>query len=383
MTILVNGVPGRIVPSLGVYGVLPAEFADDGDEPSPLANDLPSLTDRALSRWLWTWLSPLPISGTTLGNDRGAYALVDPDDGTHTQAYRIFVKTAAGAWTVADGSDYLIITEVGEESYSFTPAGLAVQVQTGAVSWTYTPPAPTDYTFTPAGIAAPVSIGNVSWSYDAPVAENYSLTPFGLQIDVTTGAVAWVYAPASVIDTGEPITLAQAKGHVNLIPDEPHPDDEMLTGFITAARQAAELYTGRIYTSATREWLVEGFWARMPFPGAPVGQVVSVRYYDTDGVLQTLSPSQFRLYPHSDHPELIVKLSGLPALLDGPGSVVISFTGGHGPSNPVPALAIAAMKLTIGHLYANREDVVVGASVADLPTGARALLWPYRRDFGV
>lgn len=42
----------------------------------------------------------------------------------------------------------------------------------------------------------------------------------------------------------------------------------------------------------------------------------------------------------------------------------------------------AAMLLILGHLYANREDVVAGVSVAELPMGSRALLAPYRQGMG-
>ena len=38
----------------------------------------------------------------------------------------------------------------------------------------------------------------------------------------------------------------------------------------------------------------------------------------------------------------------------------------------------AAILLTLGHLHANREDVVTGATVAQLPFGARSLLRPHR-----
>ena len=38
----------------------------------------------------------------------------------------------------------------------------------------------------------------------------------------------------------------------------------------------------------------------------------------------------------------------------------------------------AAVLLTTAHLYANREDVVVGASVAALPNGADCLLQPFK-----
>lgn len=40
---------------------------------------------------------------------------------------------------------------------------------------------------------------------------------------------------------------------------------------------------------------------------------------------------------------------------------------------------VTAVLLTLGHLFANREDVVVGATAIELPLGARSLLRPYRR----
>ncbi|WP_312417760.1 head-tail connector protein [Comamonas sp.] len=43
----------------------------------------------------------------------------------------------------------------------------------------------------------------------------------------------------------------------------------------------------------------------------------------------------------------------------------------------------AAMLLILGHLYSNREDVVAGASVVQLPGGARSLLRPHRITHGV
>ncbi|MDH0745736.1 head-tail connector protein [Pseudomonas sp. GD03842] len=43
----------------------------------------------------------------------------------------------------------------------------------------------------------------------------------------------------------------------------------------------------------------------------------------------------------------------------------------------------AACLLILGHLYANREDVIVGTSGTILPMGARSLLAPFRVDLGV
>lgn len=47
-----------------------------------------------------------------------------------------------------------------------------------------------------------------------------------------------------------------------------------------------------------------------------------------------------------------------------------------------PSLEIGVLML-LGHLYANREDVVAGLSVAELPKSSESFLVPYRKDLGV
>lgn len=43
----------------------------------------------------------------------------------------------------------------------------------------------------------------------------------------------------------------------------------------------------------------------------------------------------------------------------------------------------AGILLTVGHLYANREDVAAGVSFAKIPVGAEYLLMPHRVKMGV
>lgn len=67
---------------------------------------------------------------------------------------------------------------------------------------------------------------------------------------------------------------------------------------------------------------------------------------------------------------------------DAMAAAVLAGTAG---ADPMVAddLIRAAILLITGHLYANREDVVVGASVAEMPMGSLYLLQPYRRQMGV
>lgn len=115
--ILIDGVPGRLVPCTGVFGARPADFPVGDDGSSPLSNDLPSLTDRASAEWLWVLLTPLPGSGTTLANDLGGYALTGAADGTYTQDYRGLVLALDGSVTVYEAE---ITVSVGAATSAVT-----------------------------------------------------------------------------------------------------------------------------------------------------------------------------------------------------------------------------------------------------------------------
>lgn len=121
----------------GLAGVRPANFAALGTDPSPLANDLPALGDRANAEWLWVLLSPLPSSGTTEVDDRGGYALVSPADGVYTQDYRGMVMPSTGAPQVYTAT---ITTTVGAgaASYVGVPASMSAAATLSAAAGTYT-----------------------------------------------------------------------------------------------------------------------------------------------------------------------------------------------------------------------------------------------------
>jgi hypothetical protein len=63
-------------------------------------------------------------------------------------------------------------------------------------------------------------------------------------------------------------------------------------------------------------------------------------------------------------------------------AAVLDGTAGDDPIVVTKSITAACL-LILGNLYANREDVVVGVSVSDLPQGSRSLLSPYRVDMGV
>lgn len=67
-------------------------------------------------------------------------------------------------------------------------------------------------------------------------------------------------------------------------------------------------------------------------------------------------------------------------------SLAVAVLDGSAGDDPIVSNSaiVAAILLIIGHLFQNREEVVVGGgSPVQLPMGAHSLLWPHRCGIGV
>ena len=165
----------------------------------------------------------------------------------------------------------------------------------------------------------------------------------------------------------QPLTLTEVKLHLRV----DHSDEDALIGILQgAAVDTCQQLTGRSIMAQGWKLTLNG-WAdavRLPYP--EISAVSSIKYFDEDGAQQTLDPSMYELIGDAVH-----KTSGAtyPELWDGPGVVEINYTAGYSAGNEaaqqaaVPYGIKAWLLLTIGTLYANRESVQTGVSVASLP----------------
>lgn len=79
-----------------------------------------------------------------------------------------------------------------------------------------------------------------------------------------------------------------------------------------------------------------------------------------------------------------VQFLGRSVFVD-PEALITAVATGTAGADPVvlnPSITAACLLLA-GHLYANREDVVAGVSVTQIPMGSQFLLMPYRVNMGV
>lgn len=180
-----------------------------------------------------------------------------------------------------------------------------------------------------------------------------------------------------VAPIAEPVTLVEAKLHCKV---DGADDDTLLTALIVAARQQAEHRTNRALITQQWEYSLESFPAgciKLPMPA--LASVQSVKYLDDSGVLQTLANTEYQV--------VISELVGYiqpaygkswPSCRVQPDSVVVAFTCGYGAAGAVPNSIKAWMLMAISTMYSQREAIITGTIVAEVPRDFfAALLDPY------
>lgn len=140
------------------------------------------------------------------------------------------------------------------------------------------------------------------------------------------------------------------------------------------------------YSGCASRWSRDGYSISVPLP--PLISVTSIKYVDTDNAEQTFNASGYHVVgAGGGQPARIQLRDGVswPSLSSTwPEPVTVRLLAGYvdttnsPATGAIPAAIIAAMKLTIGHLYANRESVVVGVSAVEVPKSAEWLLEPYK-----
>jgi uncharacterized phiE125 gp8 family phage protein len=196
------------------------------------------------------------------------------------------------------------------------------------------------------------------------------LDPGGL---VMTEMSIQCVAPA----TTQLVSLAETKIHLK---QEEDADDSLISSLIKAATKKAQNVTKRQFLEATFESRLDRFPVCFEFPRPPLLSVVSIKYIDTDGNEQTFDSSKYSVDTFRTIGRAVLKSGeSWPSVDDDINVVRVQWKAGYGTKqSDVPEDIRAAILLTVGHLYEHREDVIVGASVNELPQGALDLLWSYR-----
>lgn len=182
--------------------------------------------------------------------------------------------------------------------------------------------------------------------------------------------------------TTEPVSLAEAKAHLNVVDFED--DDDMITGHITQARHTVEKATRRaLWTGQAWQAGYTGFGnfetvrGRLSIPKPPLAGVASVQYYDSDNALQIVSSSAYVVDDSGSDRAIIGFTSDFscPSLsCDYAAPVRVNFTAGYADAEAMPGGLVSAMEYLIQHLYDNRSPVGINVNLTEMPLSFQYLL---------
>lgn len=167
------------------------------------------------------------------------------------------------------------------------------------------------------------------------------------------------------------IPIADAKAHLYV----EHDDDDALIGIMRdAAIDMTEKYVQvKLAAIEGLKWRAERLCSPLKLGVREVRAIEVIDYLDSDGVAATMDVADVRIGLHGE----ILPAVGAVWPSDVGGGVEITFTAGF-EDGMIPPCLIAATKLFLGHLYANREEVIMGATAVEIPMGFQMLCAQYR-----
>lgn len=196
-----------------------------------------------------------------------------------------------------------------------------------------------------------------------------------------------------VAPSTEPLTLTEAKSYLRV---ETTADDAVITSLITAARQWAEQFTGRVFITQTwRLWLDQWpcgntqWWDGMreaavsalaskndvALPKAGVQSVSSITLFADDDSSSLWPSNNYYVDTASQPARIVPRNSALwPQPTRSANGIRIDYVAGYGSAAAVPETIKTALKQLIAFWYEHRGD----NSTLPPPAAVCALLLPYR-----
>ena len=179
-------------------------------------------------------------------------------------------------------------------------------------------------------------------------------------------------APATM-----PVSLSEAKAHLRVDHDD---QDDLITAQIKAATAYLDGWSGILGRALIAQtWRQEfgRFADHLPLPLAPVTAIVSISYFDTGNVVQTLDAGVYDLFADARGAHVALRPGqSWPATFRRADAVSIIFTAGYGAAADVPEPIRQAILLIVQRLFDGADtsiDVAIDRTV-------HALIAPYRKS---
>lgn len=178
----------------------------------------------------------------------------------------------------------------------------------------------------------------------------------------------WYASTIVTAATDEPVTAAQVKAQTRVTYDD---DDTLITRLITVARAHVEKRTGLSLAAQTIDAKCDDFCDLQYLGFGPVTSITSIKYFDGDGVEQTLSTDVYELRNDGIVGAAVLKYGQYwPTPRYGTQITVRAVVG----FATIPPDIIHAMLTLIAHWYENREAYGDGSQAMPVPMTVDDLL---------
>jgi uncharacterized phiE125 gp8 family phage protein len=186
------------------------------------------------------------------------------------------------------------------------------------------------------------------------------------------------------------LTLAEAKAHLHVS----HTDEDAIIAALTeAASRHCEQWTGRAFVDQTWDLYLDAFPTlgdmeiKIPLP--PLIEIVQIAYDNSLGDEEFIPSGNYYVDAVSEFGWLFPQSNAeWPGTIDAVNTVRVRFRAGFMSTDSpavidVPEDIKAAVKLTLGDLFENRQRVLIDSTAVQLPWGAENLLRQYRVLLGM
>lgn len=186
--------------------------------------------------------------------------------------------------------------------------------------------------------------------------------------------------------TSEPVSVTELKSQLRITSSS---QDTMLGVLIKAARQWAEDFLRYQIMTATWELYLDEFPDSdqcIYIQKSPVTSITFLKYYNTSGVLTTLTENTDFIVDYVNRPARIYEAydKTWPDTRDIKNAVIVKFVSGYDTTsqdpniNAVPEQIKQAILLRAASLYENPAEEVSGTQVSKYTLTAEKLLYPIR-----
>ena len=188
---------------------------------------------------------------------------------------------------------------------------------------------------------------------------------------------------STVAPTTETHTVAEVMEHVR---EDSALAEAEIDAMIAAARAYVEARTNTTLLTSTWRLTLDAFPSRSHLSGLevdridlyrpPVQSVSSITYVDEDGTTQTVDSGDYVLDNASDYAASVRPAydEEWPATREQRGAVVVTYVAGYTLAANIPEHVRHALKMLVGHWYANREGVLTGTISKPIEFAVDALL---------